>query len=169
LRVTSISNVAVPTNQPVVIALMIGELAYMRTLNRISADIVARAVAVLRETPGSVLICESAPMTAEAIRLGVAESDVVTALPQRVGHVTRLVALWLARSPYARGPVRLVTHALHARRAIRVFAKVGINASAVGLDLPFNREDPDWKLRSAGIFRAYNIAAYVYCVCRGWV
>ena len=165
----SMRDHAIPPHGPAVIALMIGEVDYMSTLNRISAGIVERAVAVWRETPGGVLICESAPMAAEAMRLGVAESDVVTALPQPLGHTTRLVALWLARSPCARGPVRLVTHAIHARRAIRIFAKVGIVASAVGMDLPFDREDPDWKLRSAGIFRVYNMAAHVYCVCRRWV
>jgi hypothetical protein len=155
---------------------MIGELDYMPfdgaqggpALNHISSAIVMRAVAVWRETPGSVLICESAPMAAEAIRLGVDPADVVTALPQPLGHTTRLVAVWMAASPYARRRALLVTHALHARRSLRIFSKAGIAADAVPLALPFDRRDPDWKLRSAGIFRLYNLAADVYCRCRGW-
>ena len=158
------------TSRPsAIVALMIGELDYMSSLNRISTHIVERAVAEWRRTPGSALICESAPMAAEAVRLGVAESDVTTALTQPLGHTTRLVALWYARSPYGRGPARLVTHAMHARRAVRIFEKTGTEATAIGLDLAFDREDPDWKLRGAGVFRAYNMAAHVYCVCRGWL
>lgn len=153
---------------PAIVALMIGELDYMTALNPISTAIVNEAVRLWRETPGATLICESAPMTAEARRLGVAEKDVVTALPQPSGHITRLVALWLAASPYADRPIWLVTHALHAGRAIRIFRKARIEATAVGLDLPFDRHDPDWKLRSAAVFRAYNLAAYVYGICRGW-
>ena len=157
------------TPSPAIVALMIGELDDMPTLNRISALIVERAVSLWRDAPGSVLVCESAPMAVEAIRLGMAPSDVTTALPQPLGHTTRLVALWLARSPHGRGPVRLVTHALHARRAIGIFRKVGIQATATGLDLTFDREDPDWKLRSVGAFRVYNAAAHIYGLCRGWV
>lgn len=160
---------AAPDTTTVVIALMIGELDYMVSLNPISTAIVERAVTLWRATSGSVLICESAPMTDVARRMGVAASDVVTALPQPLGHTTRLVALWLACSLYAQARVQLVTHAMHARRAVKIFAKVGIEASAIGLDLPFDSADPDWKLRSAGIFRAYNVAAHLYCVCRGWV
>jgi uncharacterized SAM-binding protein YcdF (DUF218 family) len=147
---------------------MIGELDYMSGLNPISTAIVERAVAVWRQTPGAVLICESAPMAAEAQRLGVASSDVVTALPQASGHTTRLVALWLARAGYSTGPVHIVTHAMHASRALRIFSKVGIQASALRMDLAFDSNDPDWKLRSAGVFRVYNFAANVYCVLRGW-
>ena len=154
---------------PAVVALMIGELDYMTALNPISTAIVEEAVRMWRQTPGAALICESAPMTDAARRLGVGERDVVTALPQPTGHITRLVALWFARSPYADRPVRLVTHAMHAGRAIRIFRKAGIHGSVVGLDLPFDHRDPDWKLRSAGIFRAYNAAAYVYGFLRGWI
>src|SRR5476651_695743 len=109
---------------PAVLALMIGELRYMPALNWISTAIVGRAVEMHRATPGSVLICESAPMAAEAIRRGVNPSGVVTALPQPAGHTTRLVALWLAGSPYAGRPVRLVTHTLHASRSVKIFAKL---------------------------------------------
>src|SRR5712671_3910715 len=94
-----------------VVALMIGELDYMpldraqgrRVLNRISTAIVARAVAVWREAPGSVLICESMPMAAEAIRLGVDPGEVVTALPQPLGHSSRRCG-W--RRPVCRAPRR---------------------------------------------------------------
>ncbi len=152
-----------------VVALMIGELSYMPVLNRISKAIVARAVELHRAMPGSLLICESSPMTAEAIRLGVHPSEVVTALPQAAGHTTRLVAQWLAGSPYSRYSLSLVTHALHAGRSVRIFSKLGLSAAPVAVDLPFDRGDPDWKLRSAPIFRLYNAAAYVYCACRGWL
>src|SRR5262245_9870646 len=148
---------------------MIGELNYMSGLNAVSAAIVRRAIDVWRETPGAALICESAPMTAEAVRLGVAPEDVITALPQPSGHTTRLVALWLARSRQPSGPVCLVTHAMHAGRAVRIFARVGIPASAVPIELPFNPADRDWKLRSAAVFRVYTLAAYVYCRLRGWL
>jgi hypothetical protein len=153
----------------VVVALMIGELSHMPRLNRISAAIVGRAVEIYRATPGNVLICESAPMAAEAVRLGVNPVDVVTALPQPAGHTTRLVALWFAGSPFAPHSARLVTHALHAKRSVRIFAKLGISASPVPLALPFDRNDPDWKLRSAMAFRLYNAAAYIYCRWRGWL
>ena len=149
--------------------MMIGELDYMPVLNRISVAIVARAVTVWRETPGSVLICESAPMAAEAIRLGVDPAEVVAALPQSLGHTTRLVALWMAASPYAGRRAVLVTHAMHAPRSLRIFSKVGMTADAVPMDLPFDGHDPDWKLRSSGIFRVYNTVAHVYCRCRGWL
>lgn len=153
----------------VVVALMIGELSYMPRLNRISAAIVGRAVEMYRATPGNVLVCESAPMAAEAVRLGVNPAEVVTALPQPAGHTTRLVALWLAGSPYARQSVWLVTHALHAERSVRIFSKLGLSARPVSLALPFDGTDPDWKLRSAMAFRLYNAAACVYCRCRGWL
>jgi hypothetical protein len=152
-----------------IVALMMGELSYMRGLNRISSEIVARAVELHRASPGSVLICESERMTAEAIRLGLTPSDVVTALPQPAGHTTRRVALWLAASPYAGHPARIVTHRLHARRSVRIFSAAGVAATGVPLDLPFDPADPDWKLRSARIFRLYNHAAWVYCLARGWV
>ena len=97
-------------SEPAIVALMIGELSYMRQLNQISTAIVHHAVLLWRKTPGSVLVCESAPMTAEAIRLGVAPFEVVTALPQPAGHTTRLVALWMARSGHAGRPAVLVTH-----------------------------------------------------------
>ena len=58
---------------------------------------------------------------------------------------------------------------MHARRSLRIFSKVGIAAGAVPLDLPFDASDPDWKLRSAGMFRAYNAAAHLYGLCRGWL
>jgi hypothetical protein len=148
---------------------MIGELRYMPRLNEISVRIVERAVAVWRETPDSVLVCESSPMTREALALGVDESAVVTALTQKHGHTTRKVALWLAETPYASRPVRIVTHVMHAPRAVRIFRKAGINASAIAIDVPFKAGDPDWKLRSAAIFRMYNLAAEVYCFARGWV
>jgi len=163
-------NAAPATTAPAaIVALMIGELDYMSALNAVSCSIVERAVAIWRATPGSVLICESGPMAAEARRLGVAASDVVTALPQPLGHTTRLVALWLAGNGYDGGRVILVTHAMHASRAVRILARVGVKASAIGMDLPFDRNDPDWKLRSAGMFRLYNAAAYLYCLVRGWV
>ena len=157
------------TVPPAVVALMIGELSYMPGLNRISKAIVERAVEIHRATPGSTLICESLPMAAEAIELGVNPAEVVTALPQPAGHTTRLVAVWLAASLYARRPLRLVTHAIHARRSVRIFAHVGLSATAVPLDVPFDPRDPDWKLRSAAIFHLYNGAAYVYCRYRGWL
>lgn len=158
-----------PVLSPTIVALMIGELEYMSGLNRMSTAIVEQAVTVWRQTPGSVLICESAPMATEAMRLGITASDIITALPQPLGHTTRLVAQWLAGSPYAHRPVRLVTHTIHARRAIRIFAKVGITATAIEMDLPFDCRDADWKLRSARVFRVYNLAAHIYCVCRGWI
>ncbi len=141
----------------------------MRSLNAISRAIVHRAVELWRETPGSTLVCESEPMAAEAMRLGVARADVVTALPQPLGHTTRLVAQWMASSPYASRRAILVTHAMHAPRSVRIFDRLGIRADAMPLDLPFNRADGDWKLRSASIFRIYNGVAYVYCFLRRWI
>jgi hypothetical protein len=154
---------------PIVIALMIGELDYMPVLNAISRAIVARAVAVWRSTPGAALVCESEPMALEAIRLGVARGDVVTALPQSLGHTTRLVAQWMAASEFAQRPAILVTHAMHAPRSVRIFSRLGLTAEAVSLNLPFDPRDRDWKLRSAAIFRFYNILAYAYCYARRWI
>jgi hypothetical protein len=153
----------------VIVALMIGELPYMPGLNRISTRIVERSVQVWREHPGSVLICESQPMSVAAKQLGVPDAALITALPQATGHTTRRVASWLADSEHRRSDVLLVTHAIHAPRAVKVFAKLGITAAAEGLDLGFDRNDPDWKLRSRTVFRVYNSAAHIYCICRGWV
>jgi len=154
---------------PVIVALMIGELPYMSGLNWISARIVERSVQVWREHPDSVLICESQPMALTAKRLGVPDHALLTALPQASGHTTRSVAAWLVGSGHRRSDVLLVTHAIHAARAVKIFEKLGVRAAADGLDLAFDRDDPDWKLRSRWIFRLYNLAAHIYCVCRGWV
>jgi hypothetical protein len=162
-------NPAPVMSPPVIVALMIGELPYMSGLNRISTRIVERSVEVWRQRPGGILVCESQPMSHVARGLGVPDAALITALPQASGHTTRLVADWLAGSGHRCSDVLLVTHALHAPRAVRVFAKLGIAATAEGLDLAFDRHDPDWKLRSRNVFQVYNFAAHIYCVCRGWV
>jgi uncharacterized SAM-binding protein YcdF (DUF218 family) len=108
-------------------------------------------------------------MTDRALSRGLDHGRLVTALPQPRGHTTRLLAEWLARSPYAGEDVMIVTHALHAARSRRIFARLGIRAIPVSLDLRFDPADPDWKLRSARIFRFYNGLAWVYCFARRWV
>src|SRR4029079_8334219 len=102
---------------------MIGELDYMTSLNRISSAIVDRAVDEVRARPHAMLVCESRPMTDRALSRGLDPARVVTALPQPRGHTTRLLAEWLAQSPYAGEDVMIVTHTLHAARSRRIFTR----------------------------------------------
>jgi uncharacterized SAM-binding protein YcdF (DUF218 family) len=63
----------------------------------------------------------------------------------------------------------MVTHALHAARAVRIFRRLGVPVRPVPVDAPFDPHDADWKLRSAPHFRVYNAAATAYCGLRGWL
>ena len=155
----------------VVVALMIGELRWQPRLNRISSEVVERAVEVWRLAPSKLLICESEPMRQHALQQGVAADRVRTALPQPSGHTTRLLAEWLGRNrrELPAQPWTIVTHSLHARRAVRIFGRCGLSVMAVGIDSAFEMSDRDWKLRSKSVFRAYNAVAWVYCWLRGWV
>ena len=157
--------------QGVIVALMIGELRWQPTLNRISSEVVERAVEVWRADPSTLLICESELMRQHALRQGVPADRVRTALPQPSGHTTRLVAEWLSgnRHDLPGDPWTIVTHSLHAKRAVRILGRCGLRVDAVGVDAPFAMSDRDWKLRSEPIFRAYNAVAWVYCWLRGWV
>ena len=159
-----------PDEQPWIVALLIGELSYMTSLNRITTQIVERAVARWRERPGAVLICECEPMAAVARSLGVPEASLRVAIPEPSGHTTRWLVERIAAMPDHRTRILvLVTHRLHGRRAARMFFALGMRSRVDGLDLPFSPDDADWKLRSALIFRAYNTAAWGYCFLRGWL
>ncbi len=159
-----------PDEPPWVVALLIGELSYMSALNPITTQIVARAVTRWREWPGALLICEAEPMAAVARTLGVPPALLRVAIPERGGHTTRWAAERIAAMPdYGNRILVLVTHKWHGRRAARMFRALGMRPKLDGLDLPFERRDPDWKLRSAAMFRAYNTAAWAYCFARGWL
>ena len=159
-----------PDEQPWVVALLIGELSYMTVLNPITAQIVERAVVRWRERPGAILICEAEPMAAGARTLGVPPDSLRVAIPEPGGHTTRWAAERIAAMPdHGNRLLVLVTHKLHGRRAARMFRALGMRTKLDGLDLPFDRRDPDWKLRSEAIFRAYNTAAWLYCFARGWL
>lgn len=154
-----------------ILALMIGELEYQPTINRISQSIVEHAVAAWRKNPAALLVCESEPMTAAARALGVPAEKVMTALPQDRGHTTRLVAEWLSRNRTALPdqPWLICTHKLHASRASRVLRKSGLAGTTSEIDTAFDGNDADWKLRSRGAFLFYNLLAEIYCRWRGWV
>ena len=155
----------------VVVALMIGELRWQPRLNRISSDVVERAAEVWRSDPSALLICESELMRQHALQQGVPAECVRTALPQPSGHTTRLLAEWLNRNrrDLPAEPWTIVTHSLHAGRAVRILGRCGLRVNAVGVDSAFEMSDLDWKLRSEPIFRTYNTVAWVYCWLRGWV
>lgn len=154
----------------VIIALMIGELRYMPTLNRISTAIVGEAAALWRQCPSALLVCESEPMRQHALRLGV-PADRLRTLPQPHGHKTRLVAEWLSahRREFPDGPWTMCTHTLHAARAQRMLAKLGLDVVRHDIHVPFDESDADWKLRSERWFRFHNVAADVYCRFRAWL
>ena len=148
---------------PGVVALMIGELIYQPVLNSITTQIVSAAVDRWRTSAAGLLVCESKPMTALAIELGVPAECVWTACPQPAGHTTRAVAEAIAAAPAFRlHRWHVVTHRLHARRAQKIFASFGLMTEFEGLDLPFRFSDADWKLTSSLMFRLYNVAAAVH-------
>lgn len=153
-----------------VVALLIGELSYMTSLNRITSAIVERAVAVWRKRPGAILICEAEPMAALARTLGVPAECVRVAIPEPGGHTTRWAAERIrAMADLGTRPLLLVTHRLHGRRAARMFSALNMRVEVEEVDAPFDRGDADWKLRSEAVFRAYNAGAWVYCFARGWL
>ncbi len=151
-------------------ALLIGELSHMTGLNRITTSIVERAVSCWQKRQGVILICEAEPMAALARTLGVPAGSVRVAIPEAGGHTTRWAAERIrAMSDLGSRRLRLVTHRWHGPRAARMFGALGMDAELIGLDIPFDRGDPDWKLRSESIFRAYNAGAWAYCFARGWL
>ena len=153
-----------------VVALLIGELSYMTSLNRITTAIVERAVSFWRKRPGAILICECEPMAALARSLGVPAESVRVAIPEPGGHTTRWAAERVrAMDDLGTRPLQLVTHRLHGRRASRMFSALHLRVEVEEVDAPFERSDPDWKLRSSAIFRLYNTGAWVYCYARGWL
>lgn len=157
-------------DRPWIVALLIGELPYMTTLNAITTRIAEHAVALWQRQPDTLLICECEPMAAVARAHGVPERSLRVAIPEADGHTTRWAASRIAAMPgAAQRQLMLVTHRLHGPRAARMFRKLGFRTTLVGLDLPFNAQDPDWKLRSQTVFRVYNAMAWVYCAARGWV
>lgn len=159
-----------PQDETWIVALLIGELSYMTALNPITTRIVERAVALWQRHPGAVLICEAEPMAAMARRLGVPDVSLRVAIPEPGGHTTRWCAERVAVMPTSGNRILvLVTHRLHARRAGKMFAALGLRSRLDGLDLPFDRRDPDWKLRSSAIFKFYNAGAWVYGFLRGWL
>ncbi|HYE84966.1 MAG TPA: YdcF family protein [Vicinamibacterales bacterium] len=159
-----------PSDDTWVVALLIGELSYMNALNPISTRIVERAVEVWRRHPQGLLICEAEPMAAVARSLGVPEASLRVAIPEPGGHTTRWCAQRIAQMHKSGTHILvLVTHRLHARRAGKMFAALGLRTRLDGLDVPFDRGDPDWKLRSTTIFKIYNAGAWVYCLLRGWL
>jgi hypothetical protein len=162
---------AAPADErPWIAALLIGELPYMTTLNAITTRITEHAVELWRQRPDTLLICECDPMAAVARRLGVPGHALRVAIPEPAGHTTWWAASRIAAMPDAANrALVLVTHRLHGRRAARMFRRQGFRTTLVGLDLPFDAQDPDWKLRSEGLFRVYNAMAWVYCAARGWV
>lgn len=147
-----------------VVALMIGELKYQPVLNSITTAIVSAAVDRWQAgARGGVLVCESPPMSTLARELGVPAECVWTADPRPAGHTTRAVAKAIESVPALRlQRWHVITHCLHAKRASAIFANVGLVCEFEGLDLPFNRSDPDWKLTSSLMFRLYNVAASVH-------
>jgi hypothetical protein len=154
-----------------IVGLMIGELRYQPVLNQITTQIVKCSVELWRVAPGGLLVCESKPMSELAARLGAPSEQLYTAIAGNSRHTTRGVAEWLHDAPKTvrDRPLRIVTHRLHVARARRVFAKIGLEGDFVGLDVPFDSLDRDWKLRTPELFRRYNALADVYCAFRGWV
>jgi hypothetical protein len=149
---------------------MMGEIAYQNELNAITSRIVEACVALWRENPGAMIVCEARLLSDYALQLGVTEGHLMTAIPAARGHRTRKVAEWIRHHrPPAWKNISVITHALHAGRAERIFNRCQIRATFVGLDLPFSPDDPDWKLRSSAVFRAYDRMAGLYCRARGWV
>lgn len=159
-----------PAGEGPIVALLIGELHYMTRLNAITTRIVERAVALWRERPAALLVCEAEPMAAVARGLGVPAEVIRVAIPEPGGHTTRSAAERI-RAMLDSGitSVVLVTHRLHGARARRIFRAVGLEANLDGLDVPFDAADPDWKLRSRTIFRLYDAGAWAYCFARGWL
>ena len=156
--------------RPWIVALLIGELRYMTQLNRVTTRIVEHAVSDWRAHPSTLLICEAEPMAVLAASLGVPRELIRTAIPEAGGHTTRWAAERVrAMADSGSRSLRLVTHRLHAPRAARMFRALKMQVELEGLDLPFDRDDPDWKLRSESAFRAYNMAASAYCLARGWM
>lgn len=160
-----------PDAPQMIVALMIGELKYQPEINSITSQIVRTAVEVWWSFLSATLVCEAEPMAQLASRLGVPASRLVIPIPGSRGHTTRKVAEWLqARAALPkRSSLWLVTHTLHSDRARRILERGGVQATCLGLDLPFSRRDSDWKLRSDMRFRLYNMAAALYCRCRGWL
>lgn len=154
---------------PVIVALLIGELSYMTTLNAITTQIVDRAVDLWRRHDGAILICEAEPMAAVARSRGVPDASLRVAIPEPGGHTTRWAAQRITAMPESTRTLTLVTHRLHGPRAARMFRSLGLRVTVEGLDLPFNPQDSDWKLRSTTIFNVYNTGAWVYCFARGWL
>jgi hypothetical protein len=154
----------------VIIALMIGELKYQPTLNTISTAITKAAVDLWQRHPGTLLICESEPMRQAALKLDVPQSSVRVALEQANGHTTRRLAEWLRASKptLPAGNWWAITHSIHANRASRILARCHVTAKIFHVDSAFDRADLDWKLRSAGRFKAYNHLAGIYCSLRRW-
>lgn len=153
-----------------IVALLMGELHYMTRLNPITTRIVEHAVARWRQRPRAVLVCEAEPMAAVARQLGVPADAIRVAIPEAGGHTTRWAAERIrGMSDLGTMPVLLVTHRLHGARARRMFRAVGLDAALDAVDVPFAPDDPDWKLRSTAMFRAYNTAAWAYCFARGWL
>jgi len=160
-----------PDAPDMIVALMIGELKYQPVLNQITTGIVRTAVELWRSFPSATLVCEAAPMAELAARLGVSPTRLETAIRADRGHTTRKVAKWLQ----ARGGIPseerfwVITHLLHAERAARVFARCGLRAAFIPLEVPFSAGDPDWKLKSDRMFRMYNHAATLLCQLLRWV
>jgi len=153
-----------------IVALLVGELRYMTHLNTITTRIVEHAVALWRRRPRALLICEAEPMAAVARQLGVPAASIRVAVPEAGGHTTRWAAERIcAMSDLGTESVLLVTHRLHGARARRIFRAAGLDAALDAVEVPFQANDPDWKLRSSAIFRVYNTGAWAYCFARGWL
>lgn len=164
-------QVADPLAPQMIVALMIGELKYQPKLNAITSAIVETAVKAWRSFPSATLVCEAEPMARLASAFGVFGTQLHTAVPAARGHTTRKLAEWLRARPVlpGRSALWVITHSLHADRARRIMERCGVHATCLELNTPFLPADADWKLRSALHFRLYNIAAEVYCRCRGWL
>jgi len=153
-----------------IVALLMGELRYMTGVNSITSRIVEGAVSLWRERTDAILICEAEPMGELARKLGVPAESVRVAVPEAGGHTTRLAALRVRAMPdLGNRSLKLVTHRLHSDRAARIFGRLGLSVDVAGLDIPFDRRDSDWKLRSEANFRFYNQGAWIYCFARGWL